>query len=243
MHSTASPIVALSPSTSFAIICGRRVSAALFALSAVTIFVLALQHQPAPYRYNSVMLRLAPPPAPGIAAAQSEFSFAQSPFPGANPLIGRWQPFIAEASERFAIPESWIAAAMRVESGGRTMLGGAPITSKAGAAGLMQLMGDTYGELRQRYRLGADVHNPRDNILAGTAYLQELREKYGYPNLFAAYNAGPGRLDEHLQKGKSLPAETRNYLGLVVGLIDFTGTAAAKPTQASAAQGGLLLRR
>ena len=129
-------------------------------------------------------------------------------------LLDRWQPFISEASKRFAVPEKWIRAVIRVESGGRTFLFGKPITSGAGAMGLMQLMRDTYDEISTRNGLGADPYNARDNILAGTAYLRELYTKYGYPHLFAAYNAGPGRLEDHLYKGQALPAETRVYVRL-----------------------------
>ncbi len=32
------------------------------------------------------------------------------------------------------------------------------------------------------------------------------------PAVFAAYNAGPRRVDEHLSDGRPLPAETRAYL-------------------------------
>jgi membrane-bound lytic murein transglycosylase B len=129
-------------------------------------------------------------------------------------LLDRWEPLISEASKRFAVPENWIRAVIRVESGGRTILFGRPITSGAGAMGLMQLMGDTYNEMRTRNDLGADPYNARDNIMAGTAYLRELYMKYGYPRLFAAYNAGPGRLEDHLHSGHTLPAETRTYVRL-----------------------------
>ncbi len=126
--------------------------------------------------------------------------------------LDRWQPLIAEASRRFGVPEAWIRAVIRAESGGRTMLDGRPITSHVGAMGLMQIMPGTWAELRARFGLGADPYDPHDNILAGTAYLRELYERYGYPNLFAAYNAGPARFDAHLLGGQSLPAETQAYL-------------------------------
>jgi soluble lytic murein transglycosylase-like protein len=126
--------------------------------------------------------------------------------------LDRWQPFIAEASARFAIPKPWIRAVIVAESGGRTTLDGHPITSSAGAMGLMQVMPDTYEELRRRHGLGRDPHDPRDNILAGTAYLRALYERFGFPGLFAAYNAGPGRYQEHLTDGRPLPRETRAYL-------------------------------
>jgi len=126
--------------------------------------------------------------------------------------IDRWQPHIAEAAARFDIPEAWIRAVMKAESGGRTRLGGRPITSRAGALGLMQVMPDTYAEMRLQHGLGPDPHDPRDNILAGTAYLRAMYERFGFPGLFAAYNAGPGRYQEHLDHGRPLPAETRAYL-------------------------------
>ncbi|MEW5424040.1 lytic transglycosylase domain-containing protein [Amorphus sp. 3PC139-8] len=126
--------------------------------------------------------------------------------------LDRWQPFIAEASARFAVPALWIRAVIQAESAGRTMLDGRPITSSAGAMGLMQVMPDTYDEMRRRHGLGGDPHDPRDNILAGTAYLRALYERFGFPGLFSAYNAGPRRYQEHLTDGRSLPRETRAYL-------------------------------
>lgn len=123
-----------------------------------------------------------------------------------SPLV-RWQRFTAEASHRFGTPEAWIRAVMQAESSGDPSA-----TSPKGAIGLMQIMPDTWTELRARYRLGADPYDPRANILAGAAYLHELYERYGYPNLFAAYNAGPRRFDEHLLHGRTLPGETSAYL-------------------------------
>lgn len=128
------------------------------------------------------------------------------------PAVARWTPLICEASRRFGVPEAWIAAVMRAESGGRTHLDGRPITSRAGAMGLMQVMPGTYAAMRRRYRLGSDPHDPRDNIMAGTAYLKLMHDRFGYPGLFAAYNAGPGRYAEHLVTGRPLPSETRAYI-------------------------------
>lgn len=126
-----------------------------------------------------------------------------------------WQSFVAEAARRFDIPEAWIRAVIQAESGGRMLLDGKPITSPKGAMGLMQVMPATYAELRLRHGLGADPHQPRDNILAGSAYLKEMFERYGFPWAFAAYNAGPGRLDEYLIRGRALPSETLSYLASI----------------------------
>jgi hypothetical protein len=79
--------------------------------------------------------------------------------------------------------------------------------------GLMQVMPDTWAELRARHRLGRNPYDPHDNILAGTAYLREMWDRYGdVAAMLAAYNAGPARYDEHRAKGRPLPAETRAYV-------------------------------
>jgi soluble lytic murein transglycosylase-like protein len=126
--------------------------------------------------------------------------------------MARWHGPIAAASRTFEIPEAWIAFVIGVESAGQTTVHGWPVTSSAGAMGLMQIMPATWARLRSRYGLGSDPYNPRDNIFAGTAYLRELYQRYGYPNLFAAYNAGPEGLDAYLKGSRSLPDETRRYL-------------------------------
>lgn len=122
--------------------------------------------------------------------------------------------FVAEASQRFAIPSSLIRAVMRAES-----LGDARALSPKGAMGLMQIMPETWAELRLRYGLGTDPYDPRDNITAGTAYLRELHDRYGERGFLAAYNAGPGRYDDHLSTGRSLPSETLSYIAAVASLI------------------------
>lgn len=137
--------------------------------------------------------------------------------PVAAQSVDRWSGHIAEASARFGVPEEWIRRVMRAESGGRTVLNGRPITSRAGAMGLMQLMPGTWAEMRAAYRLGLDPHDPRDNILAGTAYLRAMHDRFGYPGLFAAYNAGPARYIRHLTTGRRLPAETVAYVATVAG--------------------------
>jgi len=126
-----------------------------------------------------------------------------------------WAPHIAEASQRFDVPEQWIRAVMKVESGGRTQMNGKPIVSRAGAMGLMQVMPSTYEELRVKHGLGSDPFEPHDNIIAGTAYLREMYEKFGSPGFLAAYNAGPGRYGEYLTGDRGLPSETRNYVAMI----------------------------
>ncbi|HEY0959452.1 MAG TPA: lytic transglycosylase domain-containing protein [Novosphingobium sp.] len=129
--------------------------------------------------------------------------------------VTTWQPFIREASLRFGIPSEWIERVMRAESGGNTQWNGRPIRSSAGAMGLMQLMPATWADMRMRLGLGSNPDNPRDNILAGTFYLRLMYDRFGYPGMFAAYNAGPGRYAEHLSGRRALPTETVGYLAAV----------------------------
>jgi hypothetical protein len=121
--------------------------------------------------------------------------------------------FVEEASRRFGVPVRWIRAVIDVESAGN-----ARAKSPKGAMGLMQIMPETWAELRLRYDLGKDPYDPHDNILAGTAYLRELRDRFGAPGFLAAYNAGPARYEEHLAGGP-LPAETQAYLQKLAPII------------------------
>jgi cell division septation protein DedD len=126
-----------------------------------------------------------------------------------------WGPYIREASVRFDMPDIWIRSLMRVESGGKEYQNGDLITSGAGAMGLMQVMPQTYDELRDRYNLGDDPFDPHDNIMSGVAYMREMYELYGSPGFLAAYNAGPSRLDDYLANNRPLPDETRRYVAMI----------------------------
>jgi len=135
---------------------------------------------------------------------------------------------IAEAAQRFDIPERWIWAVMRAESNGDLRA-----VSTVGAMGLMQIMPATWVSLRARYRLGSDPFDVRDNILAGAAYLREMYDRYGdVTAMLAAYNAGPGRTDEYLSRGRPLPVATRTYIAnltSITGGSDDTQLAVAQP--------------
>ena len=133
--------------------------------------------------------------------------------------VVHWRPYIEAASARFGVPVEWIERVMRAESGGRTVLDGRPITSHAGAMGLMQLMPGTWARQRGRYSLGSDPFDPRDNILAGTSYLREMYDRYGVAGFLAAYNAGPGRYESWFAGRRSLPLETRRYVAKIAPLL------------------------
>jgi hypothetical protein len=127
---------------------------------------------------------------------------------------GRFARFVSEAALRFGVPTCWINAVMQAES--RAVV---HAVSPKGAMGLMQIMPDTWSGLRARYGLGADPFDPHDNILAGAAYLRQLHNRYGALGFLAAYNAGPGRYEDHLATGRPLPPETRAYVAALAPLL------------------------
>lgn len=131
---------------------------------------------------------------------------------------------VAEAARRFDLPEAWIRAVMRAESGLDSRA-----VSRAGAMGLMQLMPPTWATLRATLGLGDDPFDVRDNVVAGAAYLRELIDRFGVPGFLAAYNAGPGRYAEYLATGRPLPPETRAYVAVVVSRIGFSAQSGPKP--------------
>jgi len=114
-----------------------------------------------------------------------------------------YDTLIKEAARRHQVPEGLIKAVIKVESGFNPRA-----TPHAGAMGLMQLMPGTARDLGVRC-----AYNPAENIDGGTRFLRDLLDRYGgnVPKALAAYNWGPGNLD----RGGSLPRETRNYLEAV----------------------------
>ncbi|EIM72237.1 lytic transglycosylase [Nitratireductor aquibiodomus RA22] len=161
-----------------------------------------------------------------IIAALDTGSASAQPTPTGRQEVG--DPIaahITEAAQRFGIPEHWIVAVIGAESAGNTRA-----ISRAGAQGLMQVMPATWDHLRARYRLGSDPFDPRDNILAGTAYLREMYDRYGtIPAMLAAYNAGPHRYDEHIATGRALPTETRAYVDLLAPALGATAPSSGAP--------------
>lgn len=133
-----------------------------------------------------------------------------------------YQGYVEAAAGQYRVPEALIFAVMRTESGFDT---GA--VSPAGAVGLMQLMPDTFRWLTDEMLFDhfedGMMYDPETNIRYGTYLLARYYERYGTWDLaLAAFNAGPGRLDEWLTDSRyadgagglrRIPfAETRRYL-------------------------------
>ncbi|WP_256888800.1 lytic transglycosylase domain-containing protein [Acidomonas methanolica] len=151
----------------------------------------------------------------GACSSGPRYGGSAEAYRAPGPPDDPWGPYISEASTRFGLPDPWIRAVIQQESGGRAYLNGQPTTSDAGAMGLMQLMPDTYADMQTQYGLGSDPYDPHDNILAGTAYLRQMYDRYGAPGCLAAYNAGPARVDDYLETGRPLPNETINYVASI----------------------------
>ena len=166
-------------------------------------------------------LGLAAATSPVAAVATVPDQFAAHPY----------APHVAEASQRFGIPELWIWAVMRAESRGNSRA-----VSPAGAVGLMQIMPGTWSMLSAQHGLGSDPFDVRANILGGAAYLRAMWDRYRNVSLMlAAYNAGPGRADDYAAGRRSLPAETVNYVAQIapsLGMASIASPAAMPPAHA-----------
>ena len=159
-------------------------------------------------------------------------SHARASYAPPGPPNDPWGPYVVEASRRFDVPDVWIREVMHVESGGyQFRSSGALTTSPVGAMGLMQLMPETYDEVRARYSLGDDAYDPHNNILAGAAYVREMYDAFGSPGFLAAYNAGPARLSDYLLHNRPLPDETRRYVYMIGTRIAGTWPVSRSPNE------------
>jgi soluble lytic murein transglycosylase-like protein len=135
--------------------------------------------------------------APAVAAPQASAPGIAPPPP--TPL-----ELADAAADRYGLPRELVRSVMAAESGFQPLA-----ISPKGAIGLMQLMPGT------AQVLGADPHDPAQNVDAGTRYLRDLLEKYNYGlrHALAAYNAGPGAVDKY--NGVPPYRETIDYIGRI----------------------------
>ncbi|WP_266170961.1 transglycosylase SLT domain-containing protein [Dyella subtropica] len=137
------------------------------------------------------------------------------------------QDGVVPQAKQAGIDPSWAYAILRAESAWMS-----DARSGADARGLMQLLPSTAALVAKRNGLtwegGDSLYDPVTNIILGTRYLAQMAERFnGAPWLAsAAYNAGPGRVDQWLAARGSLAPdlfvasipfkETREYVARVM---------------------------
>lgn len=114
----------------------------------------------------------------------------------------RVEELIAKAAEKESVKPELVREVMQRESGFRPCA-----VSVAGAQGLMQLMPATAEQFGVK-----DPFDPEQNVAAGTRFLKQLLERYkgDVALTLAAYNAGPGTVDQ--AGGVPGISETQNYV-------------------------------
>lgn len=117
-----------------------------------------------------------------------------------------YEPYIAEAAERYSIPPDFVRAVIRVESNFHYKA-----VSSAGAQGLMQLMPRTARSMGVH-----DAFDPRQNVLGGARLIRVLSNRYSgdMVKVLSAYHAGSGAV---AAKGGGIPYEqTESYVRAVL---------------------------
>ncbi|MBK1842443.1 transglycosylase SLT domain-containing protein [Azospirillum sp. YIM B02556] len=158
------------------------------------------------------------PPISSSVVPSASSSVASSA--GISDNVRRWDPQVTALSAKYGVDPDFVRRIMQQESGGRTHdRFGNPLTSSAGAIGPMQVMPGTYAEMARRYGIKGGITDPDANIEAGVAYLSEQMKRFGNEAAAAAaYNAGPGRVQQNIDSGKALPSETKNYVASIAAM-------------------------
>jgi soluble lytic murein transglycosylase-like protein len=118
---------------------------------------------------------------------------------------GEYLEIAKTVARKHGVPEDLFLRLVQQESGWNPVA-----VSSKGATGLAQLMPAT-AEV-----LGVDIANPEANLEGGARYLRMMFDKFGTWELaLAAYNAGPGAVEEH--DGIPPYAETENYVKAILG--------------------------
>ncbi|MFN0074114.1 MAG: lytic transglycosylase domain-containing protein [Chloroflexota bacterium] len=152
---------------------------------------------------------LAKQPGPRTAPVKAASAGTITPLPNPTGRLSGDPPYaelIASASRQYGVDPALIAGVIESESSFNPKA-----VSRAGAKGLMQLMDATAQGLGV-----TDSLDPKQNVMGGTRLLRQLLDRYsGDVKLaLAAYNAGPGAVNQH--GGVPTYAETQRYVPKVL---------------------------
>ena len=127
----------------------------------------------------------------------------------AVPARRAYEDIIQEAARTYEIDPSLIRAVMQAESAFHPY-----VVSRAGAAGLMQLMPALADEMGV-----TDSFDPRENIMGGARYLKQLLDQHNgnIALTLASYNAGPGNVKRY--GGVPPFKETRTYVKKIKAIL------------------------
>lgn len=118
---------------------------------------------------------------------------------------GEYLEMARAAARKHDVPEELFLRLVQQESGWNPVA-----VSVKGATGLAQLMPET------AEALGVDIGDPEANLDVGARYLRQMYDRFGSWDLaLAAYNAGPGAVEEH--DGIPPYAETEDYVKAILG--------------------------
>jgi hypothetical protein len=167
----------------------------------------------------------APTDAPATAPADAPAKVpadppADAPRPGTPARAGGTDTresvclMIESAARAHGLPLEFFARVIWQESRFQPGAVGPMTRSGSRAQGIAQFMPGTAAE-----RGLLDPFDPVQALPKSAEFLRDLRRQFGNLGLAAAaYNAGPQRVRDFLSGGRTLPAETRNYVLAITGV-------------------------
>jgi len=143
----------------------------------------------------------------GLGRREIRYSLGAYSLPGptGRPEPSSYDSLIERTALLYGVPAALIKAVVKTESNFQRHA-----VSSKGAQGLMQLMPATAADLGVE-----DAFSAEDNVQGGTRYLRAMLDRYGdWKHALAAYNAGPGAVDQY--GGIPPYPETREYVERVL---------------------------